>query len=176
MAKYGGLQSNDEGGVKYLLSDWQGSTRAVLSNAGFVTGRSDYTAFGEEIQSGVGLRTAAQGFGVANNVRQKYGLTERDDATGTDHTWFRKHENRAGRWTSPDPYSGSISINDPQTFNRYSYVINQPTNYVDPSGLLQGPPRAGCQWDGAHMRWDCPPLDNSLGPSYYLGLSISWPS
>jgi RHS repeat-associated protein len=80
-------------------------------------------------------RTVTQGFGSAQNPRQKYGLTERDDATGLDHTWFRKHENRAGRWTGPDPYGGSMSIGDPQSFNRYSYVQSQPTNFVDPSGL-----------------------------------------
>ena len=86
--------------------------------------RSDYTAFGEEIQSGAGLRTANQGFGSANALRQKYGLTERDEATGLDHTWFRKHENQAGRWTSPDPYNGSMSLGDPQSLNRYTYVSN----------------------------------------------------
>lgn len=135
VAEYGGLQSSDEGGVKYLLSDWQGSNRAILSNAGFVQGRMDYQAFGEEISSGIGLRTIGQGFANSNNLRQKYGLTERDEATGLDSTWFRKHENRAGRWTLPDPYNGSMTLGNPQSFNRYSYVGNQPTNFVDPSGL-----------------------------------------
>ena len=136
VAEYGGLQSSDEGGVKYVLQDWQGSVRGVLSNSGFVQSRTDYQVFGEEIQSGVGLRTAPQGFGGGINTRQGYGLTERDDSTGLNHTWFRKNENRAGRWTSSDPYNGSISLDNPQSFNRYSYVENEPTNYVDPSGLL----------------------------------------
>ncbi|MBK8813992.1 MAG: hypothetical protein IPN69_25120 [Acidobacteria bacterium] len=46
-----------------------------------------------------------------------------------------QNENRAGRWTSPDPYNGSASVGNPQSWNRYSYVENQPTNFVDPSGL-----------------------------------------
>ncbi len=102
LTEYGGVDRTDEGGVKYLLSDWQGSTRAVLSNTGYVLGRNDYTAYGEEIGSGKGLRTTAQGYnaGSAGSVRQKYGLTERDEGTGMDHTWFRKHENRAGRCVS----------------------------------------------------------------------------
>lgn len=132
VAEYGGLQSTDEGGVKYLLSDHQGSNRAVVNNAGFVNSRTDYTAFGEELQSNIGQRTAQQGFGSSNAPDQKYALTERDKATGLDHTWYRKHENKAGRWTSPDPYNGSASIGDPQSFNRYSYVENQPTNFIDP--------------------------------------------
>jgi RHS repeat-associated protein len=63
-------------------------------------------------------------------------MTERDEATGLDHTWWRKYESSAGRWTSPDPYGGSMTIGDPQSFNRYSYVENDPVNFVDPSGLL----------------------------------------
>ena len=95
VAEYGSLQSTDEGGVKYVLSDWQGSIRATVSNTGFVKSRTDYTAFGEEIGSGTGLRTSVQGLGNANNLRQKYGLTERDGTTGLDHMRFREHENQA---------------------------------------------------------------------------------
>lgn len=135
VAEYGGSQSSDEGGVKYVLEDNQGSTRAILNGAGFVQARRDYQAFGEEIGTNIGLRTNNKGYGISNNLRQKYGMTERDESSGLDHTWFRKYENQAGRWTSPDPFIGSINLADPQSFNRYSYVENQPTNYVDPSGL-----------------------------------------
>jgi len=137
VAEYGGVPATDEGGVKYILSDWQGSNRAVLSNTGNVRARVDYTAYGEEIQAGVGLRTSTQGFDNSTALRQRYGLTERDSATGLDHTPWRKNENRAGRWTSPDPFTGSASLAEPQSFNRFSYVANQPTNFIDPSGLFQ---------------------------------------
>ena len=53
-AEYGGLQATDEGGVKYILQDHQGSSRAMVNNAGYVNARMDYTAFGEEINSGIG--------------------------------------------------------------------------------------------------------------------------
>ena len=151
ISEYGGPQSTDEGGVKYLCSDWQGSTRAVVSSSGFVNYRADYTAFGEDIGAAIGQRTTTQGYSAASSVRQKYGLTERDDATGFDHTWFRKNENRAGRWTSPDPYGGSMLVGDPQSFNRYSYVGNEPTNYVDPSGLNES--STTFQWCEPD-RWD----------------------
>lgn len=140
VAEYGGAQATDEGGVKYLMQDWQGSTRAVVNESGYVRARMDYTAFGEDIQAGVGLRTTGQSYNSNNALDQKYALTEEDDATGLGHTWFRKLDNRSGRWTSPDPYNGSVSLNDPQSFNRYSYVENKPTNFVDPSGLnMAGP-------------------------------------
>jgi len=112
-----------------------------VNSNGFISARFDFTAFGEKISLGVGLRSIDQGYSAPANSRQGYGLTETDTATGLDHTWFRKNENRAGRWTSPDPYNGSMSLGSSQSFNRYSYVENQPTNFVDPSGL---------EW-----RWSC---------------------
>ena len=35
---------------------------------------------------------------------------------------------------SPDPYYGSYDINNPQSMNRYSYALNMPLSFVDPSG------------------------------------------
>ncbi|MBK7706868.1 MAG: hypothetical protein IPJ30_14155 [Acidobacteria bacterium] len=126
------------------MQDWQGSVRAGVNASGFVKSRTDHQAFGEPIASGIGLRTTAQGFGVPASNRQGYGLTEKD-STGLNHTWFRKNENRAGRWTSPDPYNGSASVGNPQSWNRYSYVESQPTNYVDPSGLRMAIPMYSCE-------------------------------
>ncbi len=44
----------------------------------------------------------------------------------------------AGKWhhfIQPDPYDGSYDWTNPQSFNRYAYVQNDPVNFVDPSGL-----------------------------------------
>ena len=123
---------------KYVLSDVQGTTRAVMNNSGsssVILARHDYLPFGEEIWAGVGLRTTSQTYGATDGNRLKYGMTERDDATGLDHTWWRKLESLSGRWTSPDPYTGSMAVGDPQSFNRYSYTQNDPVNFVDPTGL-----------------------------------------
>jgi len=134
--------SSASASLKYVLSDLQGTTRSVMNNNGSssaVIARHDYLPFGEEIWSGTGTRTSSQGYGGTDAIRQKYGLTERDDATGLDHTPWRKLESFSGRWTSPDPYNGSMTIVDPQSFNRYAHVQNDPVNFVDPSGL-QDPP------------------------------------
>jgi RHS repeat-associated protein len=124
--------------LKYVLTDAQGSARALMNNSGSGTStiisRQDYLPFGEEIWAGVGLRTTTQKYATTSKVRQKFALTERDEATGLDHTWFRKYESYAGRWTSPDPLAGSIT--NPQTINRYTYVDNDPLNAVDPTGLM----------------------------------------
>jgi RHS repeat-associated protein len=57
----------------------------------------------------------------------------RDGETGNDYTQFRMYESNLGRWMSPDPLAGDIS--NPQSLNRYSYVVNNPCNLVDPLGL-----------------------------------------
>jgi RHS repeat-associated protein len=143
--------------LKYVLQDVQGSARVVMSNNGgssAILARHDYLPFGEEIPSGVGLRTTTQKYGQTDTNRGKYALTQRDDANGLDHTWWRKYESQAGRWTSSDPLAGSIA--DPQSLNRYSYTQNDPVNFVDPSGLLMRPiyERFGVDTPG-NGRMDC---------------------
>jgi RHS repeat-associated protein len=142
VAEYG-TQGEGVGGVSYVLQDWQGSVRASVNNNGFIQARFDFTAFGEEVSLGVGLRSLEQGYTGDATTKQGYGLTEKD-SSGQNHTWFRKQEQRAGRWTSPDPYKGSMSLGNPQSFNRYSYVESQPTNFVDPTGLLLAVTK--CKW------------------------------
>jgi RHS repeat-associated protein len=134
VAEYG-QSSTATDKIRYILLDRQGSTRTILNQSATVLARFDYQPFGEEIASGVGQRTTLQGYGGSDSSRQRYALTERDEATGLDHTWWRKYENTAGRWTSSDPYRGSMKIGDPQSFNRYSYVQNDPMNFIDPIGL-----------------------------------------
>jgi RHS repeat-associated protein len=133
--------------INYVLQDVQGSTRAVMSG-NWIVARHDFLPFGEEIGAGVGMRTSGQGFGVSDKIRQRYAMTERDDATRLDHTWWRKYESFSGRWTSPDPYRGSMSIADPQSFNRFSYVQNDPVNFVDPTGLYWA-----IDWGSCRTNW-----------------------
>src|SRR5208282_2724091 len=45
----------------------------------------------------------------------------------------RSYGSRLGRWMSPDPLGGDVT--NPQSLNRYAYVLNNPASMVDPSGL-----------------------------------------
>jgi RHS repeat-associated protein len=47
-------------------------------------------------------------------------------------TLFRTYQPRLARWLSPDPVAGSIL--NPQSLNRYAYVVNNPTNFLHPLG------------------------------------------
>jgi RHS repeat-associated protein len=136
------VQTDGSKVTSYVMADRIGSTRALMNAAGAVTSRHDYFPFGEEIGAGTGapgspagMRTAAQGYSAADNVRDRYAETRLDDATGLDHTLWRKLETRSGRWTTPDPYGKSLRVANPQSFNRYAYVHNDPVNFVDRSGL-----------------------------------------
>jgi len=50
-----------------------------------------------------------------------------------DHTRFRKYDSTLGRWLTPDPKVGSAT--NPQSWNRYTYVLNRPLTLTDPQGL-----------------------------------------
>jgi hypothetical protein len=52
------------------------------------------------------------------------------------HGWW-------ARFNEPDPWDGSYDLTDPQSFNRYAYVRNDPVNYVDPDGLQPDPLQEG---------------------------------
>ncbi|MGQ0540940.1 MAG: RHS repeat domain-containing protein [Blastocatellia bacterium] len=172
VAEYG-VAAETVGGVKYIQQDWQGSVRAVTNSNGFVVARTDHQAYGEDIGIGVGLRGVEQGYSADKATRQGYGLTENDNATGQQHTWFRKLETQAGRWSSPDPYKGSMNLSNPQSFNRYSYVENQPTNFVDPSGLVRWGMCILVTWEGRESLFCSPQNDRAVGSAGGPGTSSS---
>ncbi|MDQ3803050.1 MAG: hypothetical protein M3416_04255 [Acidobacteriota bacterium] len=58
------------------------------------------------------------------------------DANGGEEAMFRRYHRGRAAFDQPDPYDGSYDFTDPQSFNRYSYVQNDPVNFVDPTGLL----------------------------------------
>jgi len=55
--------------------------------------------------------------------------------TNLNHTDFRQYASPEGRWLSPDPYACSLDPSNPQSLNRYAYVLNNPLNLSDPQGL-----------------------------------------
>jgi len=74
-----------------------------------------------------------------SNSRQSHVFTtyERDGA-GMDEAGARKYFGWWLRFDQPDPYDGSYNLSDPQSFNRYAYVQNDPVNFTDPTGLYEG--------------------------------------
>ena len=65
---------------------------------------------------------------------RKFTSYERD-GNASDEAMFRRYNRWWSRFDQPDPYGGSYDLADPQSFNRYAYVQNDPINNVDPTGL-----------------------------------------
>ena len=61
---------------------------------------------------------------------------EADGETGLNFAQARYQSSIQGRFTSVDPLGGSAGITDPQSFNRYSYVNNNPITFIDPTGMM----------------------------------------
>ena len=126
--------------TSYLTTDHLGSPRVVTDQLGAVVSRHDYTGFGKDIAETLGAttggRTSAQGYGATDEVRKQYTGYERDDESGLEYAQARYYNGDHGRFTSTDPLMASADIKNPQTFNRYSYVLNSPYKYVDPLGLI----------------------------------------
>ncbi len=61
---------------------------------------------------------------------------ERDAESGNDYFGARYYASSMGRFMSPDP-SGLYyaDLTNPQSFNLYSYALNNPLRFIDPTGL-----------------------------------------
>jgi RHS repeat-associated protein len=69
---------------------------------------------------------------------------ERDTESGNDYFGARYYASNMGRFMSPDPSQLAFANPaNPQGFNLYSYAVNNPLKFVDPSGLWH------CVWDSA---------------------------
>ena len=72
---------------------------------------------------------------MPDNTRHKFtGSYERDLETNLDYAQARYYAAAHGRFTSPDPFWKDSDIVDPQSWNKYAYVRNNPLRYVDPTG------------------------------------------
>ncbi len=68
---------------------------------------------------------------------------ERDNESELDFAQARYYKPAHGRFTNPDPLLSSGRIENPQTWNRYIYVLGNPLRYSDPLGLFEWDASAG---------------------------------
>ena len=113
----------------YYTRDHLGSVREVVSDAGTLNTRYDYTPYGEvEVveTGGAGVGAPFRYTGHFYHGRSNLHLT-----------LYRVYEPELGRWLSPDPLestSGKIAELLPEGSNINSYVGNDPINSWDPFG------------------------------------------
>ncbi len=107
--------------------------RIVTDQNAHVVARHDYLPFGEEITSGYAGRSAD--FGKSDASNNKFTGQYRDPESGLDFFQARYFGAALGRFTSPDPRNAGADPANPQSWNAYAYVQNNPLNATDPSGM-----------------------------------------
>jgi len=109
--------------------DHLGTPRLVTDGNHILVGKHTYYPFGAEMnltppESAIEL--------------MKFTGHERDIVAATngsvDYMHARYYNANLGRFLSVDPTWSSADLGQPQSWNRYSYVLNNPVRYTDPDG------------------------------------------
>ena len=112
--------------VYYLLKDHLGSASVVLDSSGVViaNGEQRYYPYGEKRITTAALPTD----------RLYTGQLELASLGGIYHYGARFYSPRLGRFLSADSIVPNFA--NPQSLNRFAYVLNNPLKYTDPTGHL----------------------------------------
>ena len=135
IAEYSTATPSSNPTTSWTVTDQLGSPRVIVNSLGAVVSRRDFMPFGEELDADETYRTTGQKYGQTDSVRQKFTGYQKDEETGLDFAENRMYQNLHGRFTAIDPLLASGKSRDPQTFNRYVYVLNNPLVLTDPDGL-----------------------------------------
>ncbi len=117
-------QVNASGTAQWFLTDNINSIRQVVSTTGTSLDAITYDPYGNIVSQ----------TNAANAPRFLYAGGEYDSLTGEYRYGRRVDKPADGQWLSPDP-SGLAADRNP-----YRYVRNDPTNMVDPTGLIDSSP------------------------------------
>jgi RHS repeat-associated protein len=119
-------------GLQFLLTDHLGSVSAVLDDTGALLSQQRYLPFGGERPIDGGIYETDFGYTGQRDL----------DAVGLMDYNARWYDPSLGRFVSPDGLT--IFPASSQSTNRYAYVKNNPTRFVDPDGYCPRP----TNWNG----------------------------
>ena len=112
----------------YFHQDHLGGSSVVTNEEGEIVAEYEYYPYGEEYS------TVESDFGTD----YKFTGQEEDEETGLYYYGARYYNPEVGRFMGQDPavYDERVfdMLRNPQMFNSYSYVLNNPIKYTDPSG------------------------------------------
>lgn len=116
--------------LSWTHTDRLGSPVALTDEAGNVREELAYDAWGKRRNT---LDNTTQDTVVGNSDNKGFTSHEMLDQLGLVHMNGRVYDPLIGRFISGDPF-----VQDPtngQNYNRYTYVLNNPTNLTDPTGF-----------------------------------------
>ncbi len=105
----------------YYHLDHLGSPRILTDGSGIRVQGQHFLPFGEEMPIEAGLNS------------RKFTGHERDSETGLDYMVARYYSSSLGRFMAADP-GDDTELENPQTWNKYTYVRNNPLSFFDPDG------------------------------------------
>ena len=113
----------------YRHSDHLGSSRLATTPSRTLYSSTAYAPFGEP-------------YAQAGTTDLSFTGQDQDTASGMHDFLARKYTTTSGRWLTPDPAGiSAVDPTNPQTWNRYAYVMNNPLSFIDPFG-------EDCYWEG----------------------------
>jgi RHS repeat-associated protein len=127
----------------FHISDHLNSSSLDLSSTWVILQATDYQPFWKTVTYQVtSERTKWKKWWYKN--KYLFANKQLDDETDLQYFEKRYYDNKIGRFTTEDPVFWEVSLTkrpsqyfiDPQQWNSYSYVRNNPVNMVDPSGEL----------------------------------------
>ncbi len=110
--------------IYYIHNDHLGTPMAMSDESGQAVWRATATPFGETT---VYEDVDGNGQPVTLNLRAPGQYFDKE--TGLNYNYFRYYDPSTGRYITADP------IGIAGGFNTYAYVLNNPTNFIDPYGL-----------------------------------------
>ena len=127
--------SNNATNTIYPLVDHLGSAESITDQNGALLVKESFDPWGKRRGSNwAGLPSSGDLTNIANATRRGYTRHTMLDNIGLVHMNGRVYDPVLGRFLSADPFIQYPE--DTQSWNRYSYVFNNPLSFVDPSGYF----------------------------------------
>lgn len=127
-----------ETSIEYLLRDHLGSVEKVTDESGNILMTQAFDPFGERrsptwLSAITDAETETLLASLDIGTSRGYTGHEHLSRTGLIHMNGRIYDAQLGRFLSPDPI---VIPESGQSWNRYSYVMNNPNSLIDPTGYI----------------------------------------
>ncbi|OCW96675.1 RHS repeat-associated core domain-containing protein [Alishewanella sp. HH-ZS] len=122
--------------TSYVYTDHLGSVDVITNALGQLLEKLSFDAFGKrrQVYTAAHVPVALSLASILNKTSRGFTGHLQVDHASIVHMGGRIYDSHIGRFLQADPFVQSPS--NSQNFNRYSYVLNNPLSYTDPSGYL----------------------------------------
>jgi RHS repeat-associated protein len=123
----GATQAASTDKTRYRVADPGGTATLIIDASGLCIENNRTLPYGESWN--------AQ---TSSTTENKFSTYVRDPESGLDYAMMRYYASANGRFMSVDPNPEHMDLENPQTLNAYTYVINDPINFDDQNGEFLG--------------------------------------